>query len=168
MRKTGTLLLLSVLVVAAPAVAQTHIKASTHCAKADPDYSLEVGDMAGHMLTARKASCTWTGFEIAGMQVKSGTDVATGEVTGMMAHDNGYHTATADNGDKFVVHFTGTASMAKDSTGTISGKWTFVSGTGKLKGIKGGGTYKGKANADGSADVDVEGSYTLAAAAAKK
>jgi hypothetical protein len=61
------------------------------------------------------------------------------------------------------VRFNGTAMMAKDKTGTITGKWTFVSGTGKLKGIKGGGTYKGTAAADGSADVDVEGDYTLPA-----
>ena len=168
MRKTGILVLLSALVVAAPAVAQTTIKASSHCAKPDPSYSIEVGDRPGHMLTATKAACTWTGMEIAGSPVKSGTDVATGEITGTTAHDSGYHTATADNGDKFVVRYTGTATMAKDNTGTITGKWTFVSGTGKLKGIKGGGTYKGKANADGSGDVDVEGTYTLAAAPARK
>lgn len=168
MHKTGVLLLLAAVGFAAPAIAQTKLAGSVHCAKGDPDTALDVGDKAGHMLTARKAACTWTGLEVAGLQVKSGTDVATGELSGTMMHDSGYHTAVADNGDKFTVHFTGNATMAKDNTGAITGKWTFVSGTGKLKGIKGGGTYKGKANADGSADVDVEGTYTVGGAMAPK
>ena len=37
----------------------------------------------------------------------------------------------------------------------------FSSGTGKLKGLKGQGTYKGKGNADGSITYEVEGEYTL-------
>jgi hypothetical protein len=163
MRKHGLLLLMA-LSIAASASAQTKLSGKVHCAKADPDYSIEVGDQPGHILSARKAACTWTeGMEIAGLKVKAAQDVATGEVTGATARDTGYHVATMDNGDKYTVRFNGTAMMAKDKTGAITGKWTFVSGTGKLKGIKGGGTYKGTAAADGSADVNVEGDYTLPA-----
>ena len=68
-----------------------------------------------------------------------------------------------DNGDTYAVHFNGNAMAAKDKTAAITGKWTFVSGTGKLKGIKGGGTYKGTSAADGSVEVEVEGEYALAA-----
>ena len=161
MRKHG-LLLLMMLSIAASASAQTKLSGKVHCAKADPDYSIEVGDEPGHILSARKAACTWTeGMVIAGLKVKAAQDVATGEVTGATARDTGYHVATMDNGDKYTVRFNGTAMMAKDKTGAITGKWTFVSGTGKLKGIKGGGSYKGTAAADGSADVNVEGDYTL-------
>ena len=158
------LLLLMALSIAASAGAQTKLSGKVHCAKADPDYSIEVGDTPGHVLTARKATCTWTdATEIAGLKVKSAQDVATGEVSGTTVRDTGYHVATMDNGDKYTVHFSGTAQAAKDKNGTITGKSSFVSGTGKLKGIKGGGTYKGTAAADGSADVTVEGDYTLAA-----
>ncbi|HWK10153.1 MAG TPA: hypothetical protein VNR64_08885 [Vicinamibacterales bacterium] len=167
MRKTGVLLFV-VLAMAVPASGQTKLSATSHCAKANPEYSIDVGDKPGHMLTARKAECTWDGLQIAGMNVKSGQDVSTGEITGATMRDNGYHTATADNGDKFTVHFTGTSTMAKDNTGTFTGKWTFVSGTGKLKSIKGGGTFKGKANADGTADFSIEGDYSLVPAAGKK
>jgi hypothetical protein len=161
MRKYGLLVLMA-LSIAASASAQTKLTGKVHCAKGDPDYSIEVGDQPGHMLSARKSACTWTeGMEIAGLKVKAAQDVATGEVTGATARDTGYHVATMDNGDKYTVHFNGAAMMAKDKTGTITGKWTFVSGTGKLKGIKGGGTYKGTMAADGSANVDVEGDYTL-------
>jgi nitrous oxidase accessory protein NosD len=162
--RTKVLLLLMALSMAASASAQTKLTGKVHCAKPNPDYSIEVGDQPGHLLTARKAACTWTeGMQIAGLKVKGAQDVATGEVTGASVHDTGYHVATMENGDTYTVRFNGAAMMAKDKTGTITGKWTFVSGTGKLKGIKGGGTYKGTAAADGSADVDVEGDYTLAA-----
>ncbi len=43
-----------------------------------------------------------------------------------------------------------------------------ASGTGKLKGIKGGGTYKGTAGADDSITYAVEGEYSLPAKNAKK
>ncbi len=42
------------------------------------------------------------------------------------------------------------------------GRWRFTHGTGKLGGIKGGGTYSCKPTATGAA-CDVEGSYTLRA-----
>jgi hypothetical protein len=35
--------------------------------------------------------------------------------------------------------------------------WSFNGGTGKLKGLKGKGTYQVNTNADGSATVDVKG-----------
>jgi hypothetical protein len=162
MRKQVVLVLMA-LSVAASAGAQTKLTGKVHCAKADPAYSIEVGDKPGHLLTARKSACTWTeATEIAGLKVKSAQDVATGEADGAAMHDAGYHVATMDNGDTYAVRFTGNATGAKDKTAAITGKWTFVSGSGKLKGIKGGGTYKGTGAADGSADVEVEGDYTLA------
>jgi hypothetical protein len=163
MRKTG-LLCLAGLLLAVPASAQTKVSGKAHCAKADPDYAVEVADKPGHVLTARKASCTWAdgSMQIAGLTAKTGTDAATGEVNGATLRDSGYHTATMDNGDKMTVRFGGTMALAKDNTGSFDGKWTFVSGTGKLKGIKGSGTYKGTVAADGSAEVNVEGDYTLA------
>jgi hypothetical protein len=123
---------------------------------------IEVGDKPGHMLMVEKASCTYTmPLEIAGAKSKDGTDASTMEISGSTGRDNGYHTATMDNGDKFVVRFSGSSKMNKDNSMAFEGKWTFVSGTGKLKGIRGGGTYKGSAAADGSNDVDVEGEYTI-------
>jgi nitrous oxidase accessory protein NosD len=158
------LLLLMALSVATSAAAQTKFTGKVHCAKADPDYSIEVGDKPGHVLTARKSACTWTeSTDIAGLKVKSAQDVATGEVNGTSVRDSGYHVATMDNGDTYAVHFNGNAVASKDKTAAITGKWTFVSGTGKLKGIKGGGTYKGTSAADGSVEVEVEGEYAVAA-----
>lgn len=167
MRRTG-LLCLAALLLAMPAAAQTKLAGKLHCNKSDSENTIEVGDKPGHVLILRKATCAWAdgSQEIAGLKTKSGVDAATTEVNGASMRDNGYHTATMDNGDKYTVRIGGTGTMNKDNTGTFEGKWSFVSGTGKLKGIKGGGTYKGVANADGSADVTVDGDYTIAAPAA--
>ena len=82
MRRTGFVVLV-VLSLAATAAAQTKMSGKAHCAKADPDYSIDVGDRAGHVLALRKAACTWTeAAEIAGLKTKTGQDVATSEVSG--------------------------------------------------------------------------------------
>jgi hypothetical protein len=162
-----SLLWLAALLLAIPASAQTKLSGKVQCQKADPQYSIDVGDKPGHAMTMAKQTCT-EDWKIADLAVKSGQDVATGEMNGATGRDNGYHTATMENGDKYVVHFGGTITGAKDGSATFEGKWSFVSGTGKLKGIKGGGTYKGAGKVDGTGEVTVEGDYTLPAPAAPK
>jgi hypothetical protein len=44
---------------------------------------------------------------------------------------------------------------------SAEGTWSFVGGTGKLKGLKGKGTYKGKYAADGTSTYEIEGEYEL-------
>ncbi len=44
---------------------------------------------------------------------------------------------------------------------TEEGSWTLMRRTGKLKGVKTKGTYKGKAGADGTMTYEVEGEYQL-------
>ena len=162
--RTTVLCVIAVAAFAIPASAQSKLAGKVHCDKGDPNYSIEVGDKAGHMLASRKSACTWSEGAVEGVAIKSGLDVAATEISGATARDNGYHTATLENGDKFTVRFSGAMTMGKDGGGTFEGKWTMVSGTGKLKGIKGSGTYKGTGNADGSGDVTVDGEYTMAPA----
>jgi len=141
--------------------AQTKVSGKAHCPKAESN-SQDVGDKPGHLLLLQKQTCTYTTeMEIAGAKTKEETDVFTTDMNGAMGHDNGYGVLTMDNGDKFALRFSGSTKMSKDKTGAFEGKWLFTSGTGKLKGIKGGGTYKGTAAADGSNDFDVEGDYTI-------
>ena len=73
----------------------------------------------------------------------------------------GSHTGATADGDKFFVHYQGTAKLKDGKPESISGAWTFVGGTGKHKTLKGKGTYKGGApDADGNILFDVEGEYT--------
>jgi hypothetical protein len=117
-------------------------------------------------LLLNKFACTWTKpMEIDGVATKDGVDVASGDAHGATIRSNGYHFSNMANGDKIFVHFGGTDTMTKDGRlDTTSGKWSYTGGTGKFKGIKGGGTYQGKADADGNVVTDVEGDYTLPAA----
>jgi hypothetical protein len=68
------------------------------------------------------------------------------------------------DGDKGYVRFEGKSAVKDKMPTEGNGTWSWVGGTGKLKGIKGKGTFSGKWNPDGTGAFDVEGDYTLAAA----
>ena len=161
MRKAA-LVVTMVLAFTLTASAQTKLSGKSHCAKPDQSNQADVGDVPGHMLMLEKRTCTaTTPMEIAGLKTKEDVGTSTSDMHGMKGSDSGYVTTTMDNGDKYTVHYSGTVTVKQDQTASFSGKWTVLSGTGKLKGIKGSGTYKGTAAADGSSDVDVEGEYTI-------
>jgi hypothetical protein len=65
------------------------------------------------------------------------------------------------NGDKYSVRYQGTSTAKDGAPPTISGTWNFTGGTGKLKGLTGKGTYKGKGNPDGGATFEVRGDQKL-------
>jgi hypothetical protein len=148
------------------AAAQTKMSGTGKCVgKPDAQQMIEVGDRAGHSLVIVKQTCTWTQpIEIAGLKSKTYSPAVSADMTGDKSQDRGYVTVVMENGDKAIVRFTGSAMYGKDGNPTSDeGTWTFAGGTGKLKGLKGKGTYKGKAGADGFEDT-VEGEYTLPAA----
>jgi len=145
--------------------AQTKITGTAHCAKGDPAYSIDVSDHPGHSIMLEKAACSWTTpIEIAGIKTKDGVDVRSIESTAAKMTSSGTHVSTMENGDKFYVSFHDTAVVKDGKPGDAMGTWSFTGATGKLKGLKGKGTYTGKFQADGSVDVDVQGEYTLAPA----
>jgi hypothetical protein len=147
------------------AAAQTKTSGQISCAKPDPAYSIEVSDHAGHALQLNKFACTWTqAMQIDDVATKDGTDVTTSDGTGTRFHTTGYHVSNMANGDKIFVRFSGTDTVMKDGKPLRSvGTWSYIGGTGKFKGIKGKGTYNGKADASGNMVSDVEGEYTLPA-----
>jgi hypothetical protein len=142
------------------ASAQAKISGSAQCTKPDIQQKVDIPDHPGHALSISQFKCTWTKpLEVAGVKDKDGLDSGSADVHGDKATSHGYYVDNMENGDKAFVHWQGTDSM-KD--GTSEGKWSYVGGTGKFKGLKGGGTYKGKYAPDGSVSFDVEGEYTLA------
>jgi hypothetical protein len=143
--------------------AQTKTTGKQQCAKPEVVGTSEAGDRTGHTMTLLKQSCTWsTGMEMAGAKSKDGTSVAFSEMSATRATSNGTYVGNMDNGDKFFVSFHDSAAV-KDGApvAPIQGTWAYTGGTGKLKGIKGKGTYTVTPNADGSGVVDVEGDYTI-------
>jgi len=152
------------MLLAASAGAQTKITGTIRCAKPEQQSAVPVGDRAGHAFVVGKTKCTWTKpVELAGVQAKTGEDTVFSEADGARSRDSGYDITAMANGDQFVVRFSGTTTL--DKNGAVqaqTGTWSFTSGTGKLKGITGKGTYNGKGAADGSATTEVVGEYQIA------
>ncbi len=159
--RTG-LAFLAAVALAAAAGAQTKQSGTVQCAKPDPQHMIEVGDEPNHFMGVVKSTCTWTTpMDTAGLKSKDGHSVAAIDATGDKSTSHGVHVSTMDNGDKIYVRFQGSGTSKDGATQTDSGKWSYTGGTGKLKGIKGGGTYKGKGNADSSMTYEIAGSYSL-------
>lgn len=142
-------------------IAQTKISGTGKCGKPDSQQSIDVGDRAHHMLAIVKQSCTWSNpIEIAGVKAKTYATSISSDDSGARGQDRGYVVVEMENGDKAYVRFQGTAVLKDGAPQSTEGTWTFSGGTGKLKGLKGKGTYKGTSTPEGGED-QVEGEYTL-------
>jgi len=137
------------------------------CGKPDPSVAVPVVDQPGHLLTLGPAMCTWSAGDLGGAKMESGDDSISSEVRGNVSSDRGYSLVSVAGGDKAFVRFEGKTNMKDQKPVDGKGTWTFIGGTGKLKGIKGKGTYEGTFNAEGSPTWNVEGEYTIPAPAAK-
>jgi len=149
--------------LAAAAAAQTKSSGSLHCSKSDPVNMVEVGDRPGHAFVVAKTACTWSKpMEIGGTATKDGVSVAAEEMSAGTGTGNGSHWSNMASGDKIFVRFQGKSKYDKDGKMlTSKGTWSYSGGTGKMKGIKGKGTYEGKGSPDGTADYEIAGDYTL-------
>lgn len=152
---------------AGAAGAQTKVSGTLHCGKADPAYSIEVPDHPGHTSALVKLTCTWPApVEMAGLKSKEGVDVEMDDMTATRMTGNGTHASTMDNGDKYFVSYHVTAAVKDGKPGEGTGTWSYAGGTGKLRGLKGKGTFTVKFAEDGTATAEIEGDYTLPAAMA--
>jgi hypothetical protein len=146
--------------VAAGLFAETKTSGTATC-KADPSTPVALTDQPNHAFAVGKAQCTWTGFAVAGQESKTGISTDLDEITGDTSAFHGYHVATMANGDTTTSSYQGSAKMKDGKPVSSDGTWTYTSGTGKCKGLKGKGTFKGTPNADGSMSYKVEGEYSL-------
>jgi len=96
---------------------------------------------------------------MAGLKSTSITSADAVDVTGTKVQAQGYAVVTMENGDKAYARFQGTGNI-KEGAATGEGTWSFTGGTGKLKSIKGKGTYK-TSGATGAGESQVEGEYSL-------
>jgi hypothetical protein len=153
---------------AAPALAQTQVSGTLKCPKSDTGQPVEVGDHPGHMLMIGKGTCTWAApLEIAGMKSTAYSGAGVLDLDGAKGQDRGYAVITMDNGDKAYARYQDTGTGPPGGNVTFEGTWSFTGGTGKLKGLKGKGTYKGSSVANGETTDQIEGEYTLPGAGAK-
>ena len=156
------------LALAGAAVAQTKFSWTQQCAKPDPEYTVPVGDRADHVMSLSKDKCTWTKGEMAGSQLKDDDDAIISDISGNVARDKGFFVSILASGDKGFGRFEGTTTLKDKAPVSAQGTFTFTGGTGKLKGIKGKGTFKGTWNPDGTSAFQLEGEYALPVAKSGK
>jgi hypothetical protein len=140
--------------VAATVAAQTKVSATAQWGQPDPQHAIPVGDLPDHSLALLQVKCTYTKpMEIEGAKSVAAVITITNEVSGSAVQARGCQVITMDSGDKVFGCHQGTGTYMQDEEGT----WSFTGGTGKLKGIKGKGTYSCS-----SAGCNVAGEYQLA------
>ncbi len=151
-----------VLALAMAGAAQTKISGTAQCAKPSPQNAIEIGDRPNHSLAISQSKCSWTKpWEIAGIQSKEGASTWSDEISGNSSRGRGYYTDTMANGDKAYYRYDVTGTLKDGAPQTLEAKWSLVRGSGKLKGVKGKGTCKGKPSADGGVTWDCEGEYEM-------
>lgn len=159
------LLVVCALALTSTALAQTKVSGSLDCNKGDPTYQIPVPDRDGFAFGMNQNKCTWSkGFSIQGLQPTEFINTAFNEIEGASGRSTAAGVNRFDNGDKVYSRSTGTHDL---KASTVSGKWTYTGGTGKLSGIKGGGTYTCKmksAEPGAGYTCEVAGEYTLPAA----
>lgn len=139
------------------------IKGTVRCSKPDPSYSIDVPDRPGHSLMITQRKCTWTEpLVIQGAKTKDGVWTSFTERMEGALHVHSFEVDTLDNGEKTTMQTMAQILQEKGPV-DVKGQWSFMRGTGKLKGIRGGGAYEGKLDADDVLTLRLEGVYDPAA-----
>ena len=144
------------------------VEGKVRCDKPEPTYSIDVPDRPGHALVLTKRHCTWTEpMEVMGAKTKDGVSVSFTEKMEASLHVHSFEVDTLDSGEKLTFQSQGQV-LAEKGPVDITGRWSYMRGTGKFKGIKGGGTYEGKLGADDVLTLELEGVYDLSDMASDK
>ena len=135
------------------------LEGKVHCEKPAPEYSIEVPDRPGHVLTIAERKCAWIQpMIIMGAKTKDGVAVSFTEKMEGTLHIHEFETYTFDNGAKLTMQTMGQV-LAEKGPVDSNGRWSLMRGTGKFEGIKGGGTYAGKLDANNVLILDFDGVF---------
>ena len=144
------------------------VEGKVRCQKPVPEYSIDVPDRPGHALMIAERKCTWAEpMVILGAKTREGVAVSFTERMEGNLHIHGFETDTLDNGEKLTWQSMGQV-LAEKGPVDSKGRWSLMRGTGKFKGIKGGGTYEGRLEADDVLTLDFEGVYDSTEMAGEK
>lgn len=135
------------------------VEGALHCQKAAPAHSIEVPDRPGHALMITKRQCTWTKpLVIAGAKTQNGVAIDFAEKMEGRLHIHGFETYSLDDGEKITYRTMGQV-IGEKGPADDKGRWSLMTGTGKFKGIRGGGTYIGKLDVNDEVNLTLEGVY---------
>jgi len=142
-------------------VVGTYVKlgGKVRCEKPDTTHAIEVPDRPGHALVLARRKCLWTQpMELLGAKSKDGIIVEFSEKMEGTLHQHSFEVDSFDNGEKLTMQTFGQVPVEKGPADT-KGRWSLMRGTGKYKGIKGGGTFEGKLESDDALTLEFEGVY---------
>ena len=160
MRTMATIVAVGALLMPGLVDAQTKISGTVVCGKPDPEHRLAAADSPDHVFAISQGKCSWTKpMIIAGSATQEDSFANFSENRADSSTEMGFGVGTLASGDKFHVRVKGKATT-KTGTAQSSGTWKFEGGTGKVNGIKGGGTYKCSGKPEGLV-CEVAGDYTL-------
>jgi hypothetical protein len=135
------------------------VEGKVRCDKPDPEHSIEVPDRPGHVLMISKRKCNWTEpLVVMGAKTRDGVAVSFTEKMEGTLHVHGFEVDTLDDGETLTWQSMGQV-LAEKGPATAKGRWSLMRGTGKFKGIKGGGTYEEKLEANDGLELELEGVY---------
>ncbi len=155
-------MILMVFMLASSGQAQTKMSGSGTCGKPDVEHSIPVPDSPGQTYAISQSKCTWTKpWEIEGQKTAGGVTTMFAHTSGNSTRQSEVYVDTLANGDKVFYRYDATTPLKNNVPQPNKGKWTVTSATGKLKGLKGSGTCSVTPAADGSAQFECEGEYTL-------
>src|ERR1700747_3221510 len=93
----------------AGAVGQTKVAWSDSCSKADPDYTVQVGDPGSHSFGLGQLKCHATKpAEIGGDKGKEAVVTSPTESSGNKSHQHGIYVLSMESGDKVSLPYQGT------------------------------------------------------------
>jgi hypothetical protein len=152
---------------AAAAAAQTPFNGTLQCSAPDPNYSVSVGDIDGHREVLQKSICSVTQvFALANQMPLQDSLVFSGDMQANRISGSGSNVITMENGDVAVFSYRANVAISGGVPKSSAGTFQWISGTGKLKGISGGGTITGTYTSDGSVTLTIQGTYAIRAGGA--
>lgn len=129
----------------AGAAAQTKFSATASCGgdKSDVSHELLVGDRSDHRFGLVQFKCSYTKpMDIGGDKSEEALVTVTYDDTRSKSHFRGMQVVTLESGNKIFAPFQGTQPLKDGKPGESHGSFIYSGGTGKMKGIKGKGTFK--------------------------
>lgn len=155
--------------LASSSVVCAQIKGTFHetavCGKSAVHQTVLINDDRQHSISLDQRPCTSREpIEIGGLKSSEYVTYGVDDVQNGRSIDRGYGIGTMANGDRYFLAYNGTATMNGNVPVHLEGTWTFTGGTGRLKPLKGGGSYTAHPTADGGMEFVIEGSYELPAA----
>ena len=140
---------------------QTTFSGTLGCAEVAQALSIDVGDHPNHSLGTFQTKCTWVKpIQIRSVRSTAYTGTATLETQDSISRLRGYGVIAFADGNSATFRFSGT-SVQREGSVTAQGTWTFVEGTGELRGIAGEGVYKGRPAEGGRHIYSLSGAWQL-------